>query len=158
MKRFGNLFALMLLFTQCTSSVSPVNPENLSSELIIRSGSAFGFCMGYCEKAYVFNGTRVSLTEKAAGQRATPAPRSCESTISNAEWNNLVSKADLATFSKQPTSIGCPDCADGGAEYIELEVGDQKHRVTFPYGETIPGFETLVSDLRKHRETFKECN
>ncbi|GAB4001267.1 hypothetical protein GCM10028807_57150 [Spirosoma daeguense] len=157
MKRFGNLFALLVLFTQCTSSVSPVSPENLASELTIRSGTAFGFCMGYCEKAYVFNGTRVSLTEKAPGQLTTPAPRSCESTISEADWNNLVSKSDLETFGKQPAVIGCPDCADGGAEYIELEVGTQKHRVTFPHGETIPGFETLVSDLRKHRESLKEC-
>ncbi|MBD2702536.1 hypothetical protein IC229_17950 [Spirosoma sp. BT702] len=158
MKRLGNFVAIALLFVQCSSSVDPQNPENLNSELIVRSGTSFGFCLGYCQKNYVFDKTNVTLNEIANGRQPTQLdPRNCSFTISEADWNAVKASANLDAFSKQPETIGCPDCADGGAEYIELELSGQKHRVTFPHGGTIPGFEGLVENLRKLRETKKEC-
>ncbi|WP_460956172.1 hypothetical protein [Spirosoma litoris] len=141
---------------RCTSSLSP--QESISDDLIIRTGTRFGMCMGtQCVKDFVFNGTSVTLTQKNVQPRAQSTSQSCQSTISLSDWQSLKANANLDAFSKKDTIIGCPDCADGGAEYIELQLGEQKHRVTFPYGETIPGFESLVSSLRSQRATTKDC-
>ena len=83
--------------------------------------------------------------------------KTCQTTISLADWNTLKAAANLDTFGKQPATLGCPDCADGGAEYVELQISEQTHRVTFEYGKTIPGFETLVNTLRAQRAAFKVC-
>ncbi|GAB3707185.1 hypothetical protein GCM10027592_41100 [Spirosoma flavus] len=158
MKRLGNLFAVTLLFVQCSSNVDSLNPENLNTDLIVRSGTSFGFCVGYCYKNYVFDKTNVTLNEIGGGRQTTPLePRNCSFTISEADWNAVKAAANVDEFNKQPERIGCPDCADGGAEYIELELSGQKHRVTFPYNGTIPGFEGLVENLRKLRETKAAC-
>ena len=113
--------------------------------------------MGYCQDEYTFNGTSVTLTQNGTRTQAQSPTKTCQTTISPAEWENLKALANMDTFSGKAATLGCPDCADGGAEYIELQTGDRKHRVTFEYNKTIPGFEPLVDALRKRREAFKEC-
>ncbi|MVM39884.1 hypothetical protein GO730_23530 [Spirosoma sp. HMF3257] len=145
-------------FGRCTSALTPQAQVDITDELTIRTGTRFGMCIGtHCVNDFVFNGTRVTLTQKDVRPQTQPTSKSCESTISLADWQMLKASANLDMFSKQSTSIGCPDCADGGAEYVELQIGEQKHRVTFPYGETIPGFESLVSALRSQRAAIKDC-
>ncbi|MVM29872.1 hypothetical protein GO755_07500 [Spirosoma sp. HMF4905] len=156
MKSIAVSLLFIVVFGRCTTNLTPQTSE--TDELIIRTGTKFGMCIGTnCVKDFVFNGTSVTLTQKDIQPREQPTSKSCESTISLADWQTLKANANLDTFSKQSTILGCPDCADGGAEYVEIQIGDQKHRVTFPYGETIPGFESLVSGLRSQRESIKDC-
>jgi hypothetical protein len=50
---------------------------------------------------------------------------------------------------------GCPDCADGGSEWIEIITDDDKSKkVTFEYGKTVPEIEKLIKLLREERETL----
>jgi hypothetical protein len=116
-------------------------------------------CIGYCLFDYEFNGTLVTLTQTEASRNPRNPAKTCQFTISDDVWNALkTAAANVDAFTKQPDRIGCPDCADGGAEYIELQTGDQKHRVTFEYGSgTIPGFEPLVEALRAQRKALNEC-
>lgn len=144
-----------IAFGRCADkSVSAVDPNE---PLTIRTGTSFGMCMGYCLNDYAFNGTRVTLTQSGTRTQAQNPARTCQNTISSADWNTLKASANFDAFGKQAETLGCPDCADGGAEYIELQLGDSKHRVTFEYGKTIPGFEPLVEALRKQRAAFKTC-
>ena len=148
---------LLFLITGRCNPTSVSSAERTSSDsLTIRTGTSFGMCAGYCVKDYVINGTALDLT-MLSRNKAQTSPKSCQKTINQARWDSLKTMADLDAFSKQPERLGCPDCADGGAEYIELQRGDQKHRVTFEYGQTIPGFESLVSALRSQRKEFDEC-
>ena len=156
MKLTGITLLFMMILGRCS-------PTNVSSEertstdpLTIRTGSSFGMCVGYCVKDYVFNGTTIDLTMISRSKTQT-SPKNCQKTIDQASWDSLKTLANLDAFRKQPERLGCPDCADGGAEYIELQLGDQKHRITFEYGQTIPGFESLVSALRNQRKAFDEC-
>lgn len=147
---------LIALFSQC-SSVAVQAPADTDA-LTVRSGTSFGMCVGNsCQKDYVFNGTSVTLTQSGTRTQSQSPARTCQSRLSAAEWSTLKVASNLDAFQKQPEIIGCPDCADGGAEYIELQQGDSKHRVTFPFGKTIPGFEPLVDALRQQRERFAEC-
>ncbi|GAB3944476.1 hypothetical protein GCM10028805_12050 [Spirosoma harenae] len=156
MKPIAIATILIIAFGGCMSSFTPQDqPE--TTGLIIRTGTSAGMCVGYCAYDYVFNGSSVTLTQSGNRTQSTVSPKSCQSTISQDDWNTLQSAANLDAFSKQPTVIGCPDCTDAGAEYVELELGDKKHRVTFPFAQTIPGFESLLKALRSQRAAFKEC-
>ena len=147
-------FTVIALSAGCTET----NVQSVNDSLLIRTGTSFGMCMGdKCQKDYVVNGTSLVLTH-GGNNRGTPIPpKTCQKSISVADWNALKATVNLSAFGQQPERIGCPDCADGGAEYIELEQGDTKHRVTFSYGQTIPGFEPLVNALRQQRSQFEAC-
>ncbi len=90
----------------------------------------------------------------------TPAQyptKTCTATITATEWAILKAQADLALLRKRPATLGCPDCADGGAEFLEIEQGAERYRVTFEAGKSIPGFDGLISALRAKRKTFDTC-
>lgn len=148
---------LVTAFCGCTS-VSPEEETLATDGLIIRTGTSFGMCVGYCVKEYVLNGTSLSLTQKENLNPPKNPARTCQKTISQEDWSAIKAAANFENFSKLPERIGCPDCADGGAEYIELEADGRKHRVTFEHSSTIPGSESLVNALRAQREAFNECN
>lgn len=156
MKLMSVILLLIIALSHCTS-VSPQKAATTSDSLTIRTGTSFGMCVGYCLNDYVFNGTSATLTQSSNKTQTQYPTKTCQFTISEADWRSLKSLTNWDTFSKQPVRFGCPDCADGGAEYIELQLGEQKHRVTFEAGNTIPGFEALVEALSKQREAFKEC-
>jgi len=146
---------ILLLTALCScSSVSPQSDQKVNDGLIVRTGTSFGMCVGYCRNDYEFKQTAVTLTRNDIRKSLT---QTCQTTISEADWIAIKSAANFQEFSKQSERLGCPDCADGGAEYIELQLDDQSHRVTFEYNATIPGFETLVDLLRKQRNAYKEC-
>ncbi|CAF4279798.1 unnamed protein product, partial [Rotaria sordida] len=44
--------------------------------------------------------------------------------------------------------IGCPGCADGGIEWIEVNWSKESKRVTFEYEALINGIEELIKYLR----------
>lgn len=149
---------LVVVFVRCMSNLTPQTPQNVATEkLTIRTGTSFNMCVGYCKNDYVFNGISATLAQSGSLPQAQVTPRSCQSTISQTQWNDIKALANLDAFSKTATVLGCPDCTDGGAEYIEIQVDNRKHRVTFPYGKTIPGFEPLVDILRTQRNTLKTC-
>lgn len=156
MKLTGITLLFLMILGRCNPTTVSSEERTSTDPLTIRTGSSFGMCVGYCVKDYVFNGTSVVLTMISRSKTQT-SPKTCQKTIDQSSWDSLKTLANLDAFNKQPERLGCPDCADGGAEYIELQLGDQKHRVTFEYGQTIPGFESLVDALRSQRKAFDEC-
>jgi len=44
---------------------------------------------------------------------------------------------------------GCPDCADGGAEWVEISFDTLKHRVTFEFLNEPEELTPIVSALRE---------
>lgn len=158
MKAIIAALVVSLLMGHCTERNVLSAPEATSTDsLTIRTGTSFGMCVGYCVADYTLNGTSLTLTQSAQRTQAQNPAKTCQTTLSQADWNALKAAANFETFSKQPERLGCPDCADGGAEYVELQIGNRKHRVTFEYNKTIPGFDPLVNALRTQRNAFKEC-
>ena len=51
--------------------------------------------------------------------------------------------------------IGCPDCADGGGEWIEVTFDDTVKRITFEYGDTLEPIQNLIDQMRIIRERFQ---
>jgi hypothetical protein len=71
------------------------------------------------------------------------------------QWQRLVQLIDVATFSRLEPVYGCPDCADGGAEWIEIEQGEQRNRVTFEYNATLDPIAALAEEIRQIRSELK---
>lgn len=150
------LISLMLMgLAQC--SEQPAVTTDPAESIVIRSGTSFGMCIGYCTKDMELVGTKAMFTKNSFRDPAKYPTRTCTKMLTESKAANLNSLARFNEFRKQPEVIGCPDCADGGAEYIEIQVGEVRHRVKFEYGKTIPGFEILVKELRVQRDLFNDC-
>jgi len=66
----------------------------------------------------------------------------------------LISPVDSKSFRALDDSIGCPDYANGRAEWIQLNWSDINRRVTFENRQVIKDFEGLINELRKLREQY----
>ena len=56
---------------------------------------------------------------------------------------------DFVVFRNLEEVIGCPDCADGGAEWIEITTKDLNHKVTFEYNNEPEEMQDYIEILRE---------
>jgi hypothetical protein len=124
---------------------SPVDMEVMS----VRAGTSFGFCVptAYCETTLeVVDGSAVlTRSSRTLGDVRTPG------TLTQGEWEALLAAVDEDTLRALPAVVGCPDCADGGAEWVEVVAADWTKRVTFEYGAAPREIEALAERLRRIR-------
>lgn len=144
--------ALCLALTAACSG-APIASLAVGQELVVRSGTSFGFCLGYCVRELRVTADWAQLTETARDPVRNP-PRVRSLPISAQEWSRISALADPARFQGLQEVYGCPDCADGGAEWVEVEQGGERRRVTFEHGRSVPGIQPLVEELRRIRERF----
>lgn len=121
-------------------------PELPAGELVIRSGWSFGFCLDRCEGAVAID--RSGAIFRASSRLITDTPeRAIWGAVSAQEWQTLV-----ATYKTLPDVIvGCPDCADEGKEWIEIEQGGTRKRLEFSCNVTIDEADTLQKTVRAIR-------
>jgi hypothetical protein len=138
---------LALLLASCADQ-TPTTPS--SSVSFIGSNTSFGFCA-----ASAYCATRLELRADGAlfvqESRALPA-RQARAALSAGEWQALVTALDEARLRALPSVVGCPDCADGGAETLTAVVDGRTTTVTFEYGRALPGLELLLARVRAQRE------
>jgi hypothetical protein len=121
----------------------------------IATGSSFGMCAGYCRHEITL--TQNLLKSVQQGTRSGDLPeKTAEEPMPQSEWNAIIASADWESFKKLPETIGCPDCADGGAEWIEIQYGDSVKKVTIEFGANVPEMQPLLDKLRPIRERFKK--
>lgn len=108
-------------------------------------GYSFGYCIGYCITEARIVDHVVTVTR--AGHREEEVLKN-SSRISAVEIQAILDGVDAEAFSELPEVIGCPDCADGGAEWLELTMDGKQKRVTFEYGQDIEGIAEAVDKLR----------
>ena len=152
----GLLVCLAVAHCKSTLSNGPTNAVMATDALVIRSGTSFGFCTGYCNQQMDVSAGKAVFTKTSRTPAQYP-DKTCTATLTEADWATLKAQADLTLLRKQPTTLGCPDCADGGAEFLEIEQGTERYRVTFEAGKSVPGFEGLITALRAKRKTFDTC-
>jgi len=116
----------------------------------ISRGTSFGHCIGYC--THETTATAQTLVHRSASRDEKANPEKLvKENLSAGEWKKLVNAVSIAEFEKLPETIGCPDCADGGAEWIEIQQGSKVQRVTFEFGRS-PEALTKIVDLLKAKQ------
>jgi len=147
-------YCIILLFSAftCRESTEFVPSDRL---MLVKTGTSFGMCVGHCITEVEINPQKVTMYRKA--WRSNIRDKTCERALVRQEWENLGKTLDFAIFSQLPETIGCPDCADGGKEWIEITYGEQMKRVTFEFGKDIPQITGLISQIRKIRESLNNC-
>ena len=127
-----------------------------ATEMIVRHGTSFGECLGYCWKELEVANTMVTFTQVGRDYDWDFPDIVDTGRIRVAEWIRLMAAIDPETLLNMEDRYGCPDCADGGAEWIEVITRRWRKKITFEYGDSIRGIQDLIDQLREIRQRFEE--
>lgn len=136
------LFALILLvFSSCSNEII----YNKVSR--VNYGTSFGMCVGYCKHDVSVDSIYTKLD--CTSWRAELKPISKVINTSKSTWDSLKVLVNSKEFFLLPEIVGCPDCADGGAEWLELKLANgQMHKVTFEYNREPEILKNYLGALR----------
>lgn len=141
------LVALVAVPTCGSPSTASAQPVTFTSVV------SFGFCAPslYCTSRLELSEGRATLTYESQER----APRVHRRDLPPGEWQRLVTALDAARLRALPGRIGCPDCADGGAETLTVAFAEgPAASVTFEYGQDVAGLEAVQGRIRALRESF----
>ena len=126
-----------------------------ADKLVVRSGTSFGMCDGYCATELSVTAETVTFTRTSRDPQRYPEQTLRRPTRLQ-EWEALQRHAGSDAFFRLDSVYGCPDCADGGAEWIELERDGRRKRVSFEYGAAVERIEGLQAEMRALRTGFAQ--
>jgi hypothetical protein len=136
------IIALIVALTSCSSlgEVQEIRQINY--------GTSFGECVGYCKRD--LNMEKGTLTYKCSGWADTIKTITHTKSLPDSVWNSLRAALNINEFLKLQKVIGCPDCADGGAEWLEIELNTgTRHKVTFEYNREPQTLKLCMPALRR---------
>jgi hypothetical protein len=151
--RFSIFTILLLLLYSCEADEDMLT---YNSEIVsIGYGTSKGD-IGYCNRNLEIIGTDIIF--KASGQTVTGNLPEIEisGNISIEDWEALVNKIDVLIFRNMEEVIGCPDCDDGGSEWIEITTNDIIHKVVFEFENEPEEVKSYIDDLRELIEEFED--
>lgn len=150
----GTALACLLSLSACQ------NPAGGGADAILQvsSTTSFGMCVGYCKTTLDIGPDSAVLTSEPWGRGMDPAaePRRAEKPLTPDEWREIARLAGAATIDALPDVIGCPDCADGGAESLTIISEQGAKTITFDHGAAIPEAEPLLDRVRALRKSLSE--
>ncbi|MEQ8470656.1 MAG: hypothetical protein RIC35_05700 [Marinoscillum sp.] len=114
-------------------------------------GTSFGECSGYCITETRINDRAIQVIAKKWFNNDKDQ-QVANGQLTDEQHSSILSGIDAEKFADLPETIGCPDCADGGAEWLELKVDGELKRVTFEYRDSINGIDEAVKILRNLTE------
>ena len=148
--RFGFLAAGLMAaaLAACTTDATVPSPVRQ-----VVSTTSFGMCVGYCWTRLEISETGAVLVRSSRGGRGggTLPDQRFEAPLSASEWQEIAQLAASANLTGLPDTIGCPDCADGGAESLTI-AGASERTITFDHGATIAQAQPLLERVRALRE------
>ncbi len=159
MKKATILF--LILSTISILSCDQKNAQPLSGNLILVSGQSFGFCIGPCYQTMsvdLASGDVIFLVKNTElkGNQGDPKEETFKDKLSDSELLEIKNAYLKSNFAQLDEVYGCPDCADGGAEWIEAIEKDSGKKVTFEYGNSVKGMENLIILLRTKRTELSQ--
>lgn len=156
------LLVLMILstlfLTNCEKENNSVDSQATMGEYVVNYGTSFGMCVGPCRKEISILNNELAFTVYYTEGRGVigGTPKIFKESLDATLQNSLAKNLDYEAFKKLDEIVGCPDCADGGAEWLEIIKGDSKHKVTFEFGKAPKEIESLVAILREKKTYFEE--
>lgn len=139
-----------------SSSIQQTNNNELNNIMYIKTGTYFGQCAGYCQEEFTITQNKIIYLSKSGGRGGNNFPDiTKERTISIDDYNNLSKLIDIKKFKSLPERIGCPDCDDGGGEWLEIKDDNSTKRIDFVYSKSVPEIKDLLEKLRAIRKESK---
>jgi len=117
-----------------------------ADEPVIRTGWSFGMCLDNCEGNAEIRQDGASL-HVGGHKESTLSATGVWTPVSAKEWESLV--AGMQTL--PDVVVGCPDCADEGREWIEIEHKGSKKRLVTSCGVELPAAKEFQQDVRAIR-------
>jgi len=120
------------------------------------STTSFGMCMGYCStRLEISEGGAVLVRSARGGGGAPDLPEQrFTQSLSADEWAEIARLAGQAKLDGLPDVIGCPDCADGGAETLTIERAGAGRTITFEHGAAIAEAQPVLDRVRALRTSL----
>lgn len=142
--KFG-IGALAFALAGCASATT--EPAEIRQ---IVSTTSFGMCVGYCStRLEISEGQAVLIRDGRSGRGSAELPdQRFTQTLTQAEWQELARLAAATDLSGLPPTIGCPDCADGGAESLSI---NSERAVTFDFNADVSEAQALLARVRALR-------
>ena len=146
------LLSTISLFSCETESAIPADGITLTS------GQSFGFCIGPCYQTFTINSENTDVlfyvkSTEFKGNQGVAKELNYTDRLSDQEWNEIMNLVpDFNEFKQLNEVYGCPDCADGGAEFIEISKDGISHKVTFEYSKSVKELDKLIPLLRQKRQ------
>lgn len=119
------------------------------------STTSFGMCVGYCTTELEITEGQAVLTRLPRGGRGVPstmAPQRSSIPLTAGEWADIQRLAAQADFEALPDVVGCPDCADGGAERLTVEGAGGAESVSIEFRADVDELQPLLDRVREIRE------
>ena len=155
LSRHAFLCVLVLLPLLAACRFWPLPTEADEGGILIHYGTSFGECIGYCITELTVEDGHATWVRNGWDRDMVEMPEiRVERDLSGEDWAILRSLARLDVLKSLQDVYGCPDCLDGGAEWVELAEEDQAKRVTIEYGETLQPVAGLLHELRALNESF----
>lgn len=142
----------IIAFSMCNDSADERLPFSESIQEI-RYGTSFGMCIGYCKHEFTFSENRIDLERSSWGE-SIPTQRFYHE-LPTIQADSISMFVNQTTFKQLENVIGCPDCADGGAEWVQIIFSDYSiHKVTFEYYHEPESIQPLVQLLRSMTQRY----
>lgn len=149
--------AAALCLAACASA--PTAPAQDIRQIV--STTSFGMCVGYCTTRLEISPGRAVLIREARGGRGAPQnlpEQRFAAVLTPQEWDEFERLAATTDLSGLPAVIGCPDCADGGAESLTITGSGQPQNISFEHGATIEQAAPLLQRVRALRARLMPTN
>ncbi len=145
---FVVLFAAGLLFSCNRNELNQTN----SSNLVIKAGFICGWGSG--TDSIEISQSSIKYNYYIPAKSLQPQINETKG-ISNSEWTEIESDADLTGFVKLQYQ-SCNICFDGCDEWIFIQNGDLSHKITFSKGRKIDSISSLQTKLAQIRAEFND--
>ena len=111
------MILIMMVGLLISCEKNDCNPSEIKQ---LGYGTSFGMCFGYCANSILLRSGTVMYSRSGWNDQVTPIK--CTENMTRISWESFKKIVDLNEFFSLPEIIGCPDCADGGAEWVEIEI------------------------------------
>lgn len=117
------------------------------SILFIKHGTSFGMCDGYCyhETKYTID----SIIKVVKSWDKSQPDKNDNLKMDKSNWQTMINAIDIKAFYMLPHRMGCPDCTDGGAEWLIIGTKNNEWKVEFDYGSETVTTKKLLTLIRQ---------
>ncbi|WP_299611381.1 hypothetical protein [uncultured Aquimarina sp.] len=126
--------------------------EKSVDSIKFKYGTFAGECIEYCDTELTITSKGVRYIESSPNYRKDLPklpPKIKTYNISFNDYNKIINSINIEKITKLDNRIGCPDCDDGGAEWIEIKYDNIIKKVTIKYGAEIEGIKNLMKIIRE---------